>query len=51
MARAEKAEWHEVAHLEPLPVVVSGWSPEEAELKYLARLATLLEQHLQTWPA
>ena len=40
MSHAERRAWGP-DRLEPLPVVVSGWSPKEAEVRYLGRLSHL----------
>jgi hypothetical protein len=40
MSRAER--WHQDGRMEPLPVVITGWSPAEAERRYLDRLAELV---------
>lgn len=34
--------WEQDGQMDPLPVEVTGWSPDEAEARYLARLASLL---------
>ena len=36
-----KHKWFQDGRLEPLPVTIEGWLPEEAEDRYLARLAEL----------
>lgn len=40
MPRAER--WAVDDECDPLPVVITGWSPVEAEQRYIARLAELL---------
>jgi hypothetical protein len=43
LSRAER--WPQMAYLAPLPVIVVGWPPEEAERRYMERLAALTEVH------
>jgi hypothetical protein len=39
-----------VEHLTPLGVEISGWTPEEAESRYLARLAELADSATRPYP-
>jgi hypothetical protein len=36
--------WHQDGLYEPLSVQIEGWSPREAEVRYLARLKDLWEE-------
>jgi len=41
MPRASR-DWYQDGRMEPLPVPIEGWQPEEAERRYAERLAELL---------
>lgn len=42
LRNAEVGVWNDIETMEPLPVVVEGWLPAEAEARYIARLNELV---------